>query len=122
MFTALSASAGVPVAVAAGAPGWVLASLGAVAAVSQASQQLLRGRELGTQSHAIAVALSRALRRLRFDSGAITEYQQRRVFEALVEETEGLLSSQDDRMLELMRYEAKAQPPGADVAAPATRD
>lgn len=103
LVTALIAASAVPVAVAAGAPGWSVAALGALAAVCQGSQQLLQDHQMAIESHAMATSLSRALRRFRFEAGATTEFRQRAVFEDLNKTVEAILESRGSALIEVLR-------------------
>ncbi len=105
---ALASSGAVPVAVAASSPGWVVAALGGVAVTAQGVQQLLHDHEIGAESHALAVALGRALRRFHFRAGASTGEGQRALFAELVEVVEDLRVGHGTVVLDLVRRGAEA--------------
>ncbi|MEO7261602.1 MAG: SLATT domain-containing protein [Jatrophihabitantaceae bacterium] len=102
---ALTAAAGVPVAVAAGAPAWAIASLGGMAAVAQGLEQLLQDQRLGVESHATAVQLSQELRKFHVESGAATQFRQRAVFQQFVDGVELILASQGLALIEALRQQ-----------------
>ena len=102
--TALACASSVPVAVAAGAPGWAVAALGAAAAVAQGSEQLLRDQRLSAETHAMAVLLSQQIRRFRYRFNATSKAEQRAIFERFVEEVEGIHETQGTALVELMRH------------------
>src|SRR5450432_1163989 len=68
---ALCAAASVPVAVAAGSPGWLVASFGGAAVVAQGLQQVLQDQRLGVASHILAVQLSQSVRRFTYRLGTL---------------------------------------------------
>jgi hypothetical protein len=102
--TALTCASGVPVAVAAGAPGWAAATLGALAAITQGSEQLLQDQRLSGESHAIAVLLSHEVRQLKYGIAQVPESGQGTYFEEFVKKTENILQTQGEVLLELMRH------------------
>lgn len=101
--TALACASGVPVAVAAQAPDWSVAMLGALAAVAQGGQQILQDQRLGTESHAMAVLLSQMLRRFRHSVGGTSGAAQRLAFEELVNEIERTLDTHGTGIIDIMR-------------------
>lgn len=66
-FLSIVSAAAVPVAVSASLPGWITATLGAVAASSQLFQQVLNDGRLATAHHMAARRLSNARRRFLID-------------------------------------------------------
>lgn len=100
--TSIVAAAFVPVAVAVGAPSWVAAVLGAVAAVAQSVLQLTRSDQHATEVHAMLVRLTALRDYLRLDlreaktddtrSAAVAAYERAAV---------GLISEASDRVARL---------------------
>ena len=115
--TAIVSAAAVPATVAGSAPAWLIASLGALAAVSQGFQQLLQDQRIGTESHALAVALNTVVRRFRLDFTSADMRRQPQVFRGFVKAVEDLRQSRGGRLIELLnppeftaRKEKDAQP------------
>ena len=101
--TAVISASAVPAVVAANAPGWSVAALGALAAASQSCQQLLQDQRIGAESHAMAVVLGSAVRRFRFESVLGDDLRRRQVFEGFVETVEELRESRGTALIELLR-------------------
>jgi hypothetical protein len=100
---AMAFASAVPVAIAAGAPGWVAASLGGAAALTLGLQQLLQDQRLGTECHAMAVDLARAVRRLRYQADGLSADELRRWFRTFMAEVEEADHAHGSTMLDLMR-------------------
>ncbi len=100
---AMAFASAVPVAIAADASGWVAASLGGAAALALGLQQLLQDQRLGTECHAMAVDLSRAVRRLRYQSDGLSADELRRWFRTFMAEVEEADHAHGSTMLDLMR-------------------
>ncbi|WP_251744969.1 SLATT domain-containing protein [Frankia sp. AiPs1] len=100
---AIACASAVPVVVAAGFPSWITAALGALAAVVQGIQQILQDQRLGAESHAIAVEMSTALRRFRYEAEEVPERERDTSFHALVDQVEEIQRLSGARMLALMR-------------------
>ena len=66
-FIAIASAGAVPVVVATEAPGWVVATLGAIAALVQSGQQVLKDNTLSLKHHQVAQKLSAARRQLVID-------------------------------------------------------
>jgi len=97
----------VPVLIAANAPGWAAAALGAVAALSQGLQQLVQDQRFSVGAHTAAVELSRARRHAAYELGKCTSRStQRRVFDAFVARIEEITDINDSRLFEIMHMEA----------------
>jgi hypothetical protein len=94
----------VPVAVAAGAPSWAAAGLGAMAAISQGLQQILQDQRYSVEAHALAVGLSRARRTASYTLGnCTTKSAQRRAFDSFVEHVEDITGAGDERLIGVLR-------------------
>jgi hypothetical protein len=97
----------VPVVIATGAPGWIAAVLGAVAAMSQGLQQIFQDQRHAVGAHAVAVELSRARRRVGYALGkCATRSAQRSTFDAFVERVEDITETGDEHLIGILRNEA----------------
>ena len=105
---ALGCASSVPVSVAANAPGWVAAGLGAGAAILQGSEQLLQDQRIGAESHAMAVLLSQELRRFLYKVRPLSDSQIRAAFNKFVDQTEEIHDKQGSVLLELIRQDGPA--------------
>lgn len=101
--SALALSSAVPVVVAAGSPGWIVAAISAGAAITQGSQLVLRDHALGVNSHAMAAALSRALRIYTVEASVETGSKSRQAFNTLVARVEGLQEDEGANLIQIMR-------------------
>lgn len=91
---------GVPIAIAAGLPGWMPAVLGGIAAVSQGVEQLLQNQKRATKFHLLAVELGRLRRSLRYKLGKTRSKATRdALFDSFVAEAELVLESGAARVL-----------------------
>ncbi|MCK9898416.1 SLATT domain-containing protein [Frankia sp. AgB32] len=100
---AIACASAVPVVVAARFPGWIAAALGALAALAQGIQQILQDQRLGAESHAIAVEMSTALRRFRYEAEEVPERERDASFRTFVDQMEEIQHLSGSRMFELMR-------------------
>lgn len=102
--TSLVVAAAVPVAVAAVAPGWIVAALGSVAVVIQGLQQVLQDQRSSVESHVVAVELSRARRRLAYDLGVCRSRHERRlVFDSFVDRIEDVVMAGGQNQIAILR-------------------
>lgn len=113
--SALLAAAAVPVTIAASAPGWVAAALGAAAATAQGTLQVLQDQRTGVECHGVAVELSRARRRFAYDLGRHPAQRRISTFDSFVREVEAISEAVDIRMINLLRTDGTRMADGTSL-------
>ncbi|MFJ9893801.1 hypothetical protein ACIQPR_10775 [Streptomyces sp. NPDC091280] len=98
----LTATASVPVVIAASLPSWSAAALAALAGIAQGVQQIRQDNRLGLENHLMAVDLSRACRRYRLAVARSSSVERSSKFDEFVREVEELQESSRPRFLEVV--------------------
>lgn len=97
-----SASAlAITLAVAVGAPAWVSAVLGSIAALGQFVQGLSRDREQSHLGHKAAVRLQRAVRNFQVDAGELSGFGLRERFKEFQQTFEGIKEEYDSELFKV---------------------